>query len=100
MKTKEQVRFNLGQIVATPGALDALERNKTNGFAFIQRHSTGDWGEVCAEDKEANCLAVESGARLLSAYSLADGTKLWIITDAEDDKGKRQATTLLLPEEY
>ena len=100
MKTKEEVRVQLGQIVATPGALEAFERNNTNGFGFIQRHSIGDWGEVCAEDEEANCLAVESGARLLSAYSLADSTKLWIITDAEDDKGKRQATTLLLPEEY
>ena len=100
MKTKEQVRFQLGQVVATPGALRALDQNKTNGLEFVQRHSTGDWGEVCAEDKEANYLAVESGARLMSAYSLEDGTKLWVITEAAGENSRRQATTLLLPDEY
>ena len=100
MKTKEQVRFQLGQVVATRGALRALEQNETNGLEFIQRHSIGDWGEVCAEDKEANCLAVESGARLMSAYSLRDGTKLWVITEATGENSRRQTTTLLLPDEY
>ncbi len=100
MKTKEEVRVQLGQIVATPGALEAFERNSTNGFGFIQRHSIGNWGEICAEDKEANYAALESGARLMSAYSLGDGTKIWVITEAKDDQGKRQATTLLLPDEY
>ena len=28
------------------------------------------------------------------------GTKLWIITEAADERGHRLATTLLLPEEY
>jgi hypothetical protein len=100
MKAKEEVRVQLGQIVATPGALEAFERNNTNGFSFIQRHSVGDWGEICPEDKEANYAALESGARLMSAYSLGDGTKIWVITEAKDDRGNRQATTLLLPEEY
>ena len=101
MKTKEQVRFQLGQVVATPGALKALEQNKTSGLEFVQRHSIGDWGEVCAEDKQANDDALGSGARLLSAYTLPDSTKLWVITDAViDDQGNRQATTLLLPDEY
>ena len=100
MKTKEEVRVQLGQIVATPGALEAMERNNTNGFGFIQRHSVGDWGEICPEDKEANYASLETGARLMSAYSLGDGTKIWVITEAKDDQEKRQATTLLLPEEY
>ena len=100
MKTKEEVRVQLGQIVATPGALEAMERNNTNGFGFIQRHSTGDWGEVCAEDEEANSASLESGARLMSVYSLGDGTKMWVITEAKGDQGKRQATTFLLPAEY
>ena len=66
----------------------------------VGRHASGDWGIVCDEDKQANNDALRAGARLLSAYFLTDETKLWIITDAQDDKGKRQATTLLLPEEY
>ncbi len=100
MSTKERVRFDLGQIVATPGALEVLQRNNSTGLEYLRRHASGDWGIVCEEDKQANDDALPTGARLLSAYFLPDETKLWIITDAEDDKGKRQATTFLLPEEY
>jgi len=100
MSTKQEVRFSLGQTVATPGALEALRRNNSSGLEYLRRHALGDWGIVCEEDKQANDDALRTGARLLSAYFLPDETKLWIITDAEDDKGSRQATTFLLPEEY
>ena len=100
MSTKQEVRFSLGQTVATPGALEALRRNNSTGLEYLRRHASGDWGIVCEEDKQANDDALKSGARLLSAYFLPDEAKLWIITDAEDDKGNRQATTFLLPEEY
>ncbi len=62
---------------------------------FLQRHAAGDWGEVDAHDKAENEYSLQQGFRLLSAYRLADGTKIWIITEAD-----RSATTLLLPEEY
>jgi len=35
------------------------------------------------------------GWRILSSYTLSDGTKIWIITEAD-----RSATMVLLPEEY
>lgn len=93
--------FRLGQIVATSGALEALGRNNSNGMEYIARHASGDWGDLCDEDKMANESAVKNGARILSAYSLNDGTKIWLITDAVvDEFGNRQATTILLPEEY
>lgn len=101
MNTQTEVRFMLGQVVSTPGALEALGRNNTTGLDYVQRHATGDWGEVCPEDEETNNQAIETGERILSAYTLTDGTKLWIITDAAiDAEGNRQATTILLPEEY
>ena len=40
------------------------------------------------------------GSRLLSAYRTLRNTRIWIITEAKDDDGKRAATTILLPEEY
>jgi len=100
METKDRVRFSLGQTLATPGALEALQQVNSNGLEYLRRHVTGDWGIVCEDDKQANEQALKTGARLLSAYFLPDETKLWIITEAEDDTGKRAATTLLLPEEY
>lgn len=93
--------FSLGPTVATPGALEALDRNGSNGLEYLARHAAGDWGDLCEDDKKSNDDAVRTGARIMSAYRLADGTKIWIITDAEiDDEHNRQATTILLPDEY
>jgi len=88
--------FKLGQVVATPGALRALEENIVDSWELLQRHANGDWGCVPEEDAQENKLSVENGYRILSSYPLNDrGDKLWIITEAD-----RSYTTLLLPEEY
>ncbi len=100
MSTQQEVRFSLGRTVATPGALEALQRNNSTGIEYLRRHVSGDWGIVCEEDKQANNEALKTGARLMSAYFLPDETKLWIITEAADDQGCRSATTFLLPDEY
>jgi hypothetical protein len=87
--------FALGQIVATPGILSALERNSQTPAEFIGRHLLGDWGTLCPEDRMANEEALSQGLRLLSAYPLHDGERIWVITEAD-----RSVTTALLPEEY
>lgn len=87
--------FRLGDIVATPGALNVLEQNGIVPMRLISRHMRGDWGDVPPDDANANTEALRSGARLLSNYLLPDGARIWIITEAD-----RSATTLLLPEEY
>ncbi len=88
-------KFPLGQLVATPGALAALQANQQNPVEFVQRHALGDWGEVHADDWKENDFSLTHGYRLLSAYTLTDGTRIWIITEAD-----RSATTILLPSEY
>ena len=94
--------FSPGQVVATPGAIAALERTGQSIWKFISHHLSGDWGEVGPVDSAANDEALTDGGRLLSAYSLADDkqTKIWVITEAEDERGNRAATTALLPDEY
>jgi hypothetical protein len=87
--------FPLGQLVATPGALQALEVNGQGCTEFLERHVSGDYGDLCREDKQANADALVAGDRILSAYRLSDGTKVWIITECD-----RSVTTVLLPEEY
>jgi hypothetical protein len=84
--------FALGRLVATPGALAALEENGTGCTEYLERHVQGDWGELCEEDKQANDEAVADDLRILSAYRLNDGTKIRAITEAN-----RSATTLLPP---
>lgn len=93
-------KFNTGQILATPGALEALQASGQNPGDFLSRHVKGDWGEVCDEDKSLNDQSLVDGSRLLSAFRTLQGTKLWIITEAADDRGHRAATTILLPSEY
>lgn len=95
METQQKAKFSLGRIVATPGALRALREAKEEGFVYLFRHACGDWGEVCAEDREENDLSLREGFRLLSVYLLPDGVKIWIITEAD-----RTATTILLPSDY
>ena len=89
------IRFPLGRVVATPGALAALEKAEQLPATFLDRHVNGDWGEVPEEDKQENELSVEQGFRILSAYTTSAGDKIWILTEAD-----RSATILLLPEEY
>ena len=92
--------LELGQVVATPGAVGALKHAHQTASYFLNRHLSGDWGELCEEDRQLNDEAVENGDRVLSAYTLGTGEKLWIITEAADDHGRRAASTLLLPSEY
>jgi hypothetical protein len=88
--------FPLGHMVSTPGALEALTQEGSNGLELLSRHVSGDWGDLCDDDKHENELSVKEGFRILSAYRLPrTGVKLWIITEAD-----RSVTTFLLPEEY
>jgi hypothetical protein len=89
------IRFPLGRIVATPGALRAIEQAGQEPAEFLDRHVNGDWGEVPDEDKQENEFSVEHGFRIISAYTTRLGEKIWIITEAD-----RSYTTLLLPSEY
>ena len=87
--------FPLGQVVATPGALRALQKAEQEPGEFIGRHVNGDWGEVDEHDKQENDFSVHHGFRILSAYTTSAGERIWIITEAD-----RSATTILLPQEY
>ena len=94
-RTTRQPLFDLGQLVATPGALAALEKTGQNAMEFLSRHVSGDWGELPQEDKNENQLSLTKGFRLLSSYRTSSGDKIWVITEAD-----RSHTTLLLPDEY
>lgn len=86
--------FPLGQVVATPWALELLEQKNLSLNAFIERHEQGDWGSLGTEDKQSNNDALKYGDRIFSSY-LVDDQKLWMITEWD-----RSVTTLLLPDEY
>ena len=95
-----EIKFGLGQVVATPGALEALREAGQQPSEFLGRHLAGDWGDLDDVDRLLNDEALIEGSRILSAYTTRTETKLWVITEACDDDGRRASTCLLLPEEY
>ena len=107
-------RFALGDVVATPGALALLQATGRSAASLLARHMHGDFGDTCRDDAALNELAIADGSRIMSVYRLVDAEKLketskqkrtdlptvWIITDGTNEDGKRECTTLLLPEDY
>jgi hypothetical protein len=93
--TVSQYLFSPGRIVATPGALQALEEAGQSPAELLPRHLAGDWGDLDQADKDENEFSLEHGFRTLSAYHLATSVTIWIITEAD-----RSSTCLLLPSDY
>ena len=87
--------FLLGDVVATPGAIDAMQSLNITPQQLLQLHVSGDWGSVDPEDAKTNDAAVHNGERILSSYRIGEHTRIWIITEWD-----RSVTTLLLPSEY
>ena len=107
-------KFPLGQIVATPGALELLQETGFSAAALLARHLQYDWGDLCKDDAALNAMALTDGSRIMSVYRLVDAEKLkatprskradlptvWVTTDGTNEDGKREYTTLLLPGDY
>jgi hypothetical protein len=88
-----QPQVTLGRTVITAAAHAELDEDDV--LHAMARHMSGDWGDVCPEDREANEMAVREGRRLVSVYKDRKGTTFWVITEAD-----RSATTVLMPEDY
>ncbi|QDV69058.1 hypothetical protein Poly24_27720 [Rosistilla carotiformis] len=87
--------FNLGSVVATPGALRLMEKHSMTPMQFLQRHVTGDFGDLDEGDKELNNEAIWNDERILSSYKLNETDTLWVITEAD-----RSSTCVLEPSDY
>lgn len=81
MTTTNAKRFDLGRLVATPAALQALERAGVTPLSLIRRHAAGDWGDCDAHDRQANEDALRNRDRIFSVYELPTGERVWLITE-------------------
>ena len=101
MVTNNIPKFKLGKIVATPGAIEALEKANQSPDIFLEKHIGGDWGEICDEDANLNNEAIahegdiEKQQRVMSVYKTSKNETIWVITE-----WNRLFTTILLPFEY
>lgn len=96
----DKPKFELGQVVATPGCIEALKRAGQTPQEVLVRHLRLEQGELCDDDYHANEMSLMDGCRILSAFRLTTDVKIWVLTEAVGDNGKRASTCLLLPEEY
>jgi hypothetical protein len=86
--------FPLGRVVATPGAIALMEAARIDPAQLLQRHQSGDWGDLDEHDRLENDYAVRRWLRIFSAYGKPPD-RLWVITEAD-----RSVTTILRPDEY
>ena len=89
----ESLPLTLGQVVITSNALSKL-RIEDALFA-LSRHMRGDWGDLDAEDHEANDRALSEGRILFSVYHSPNKVKFYIVTE-----GNPTVSTIMLPEDY
>jgi hypothetical protein len=87
-----RVKFHPGQTVVTAAAHELLSEEQM--FAMLTFHLSGDWGELCAEDKRANEDALKYGNRILSRYMVND-EPFYVITEHD-----RSVTTILRVSDY
>jgi hypothetical protein len=71
----KSVKFPLGQIVATPGALEALSGAGQASQELLRRHTSGDWGDLDEGDRKENDLSFTRDLSVLSVYHLKDGVE-------------------------
>lgn len=96
----DKPKFELGQVVATPGCLDAVREAGQTVRELVDRHLRLEQCELCDDDHRANEMSLMDGSRILSSFRLKTGVKVWVLTEAVGDDGKRASTCLLLPDEY
>jgi hypothetical protein len=92
------IKFQTGKISFSQGVNEMVNSDTVFALFVIRslaRHSTGDWGQLCAADKKANDAAALQGERILSSYEAEGLPKIWIITEAD-----RAVTTAIFPNEY
>lgn len=91
--------FSLGAVCMTQGVAEYAKQNPTADFQnLIQRHVSGDWENMQAEDRDQNKKAIHNGNRIFSSYNITidqKSTVFWVITEAD-----RSVTTILFPSEY
>lgn len=91
------MKFETGKVCMTSGIDRAINEEKHYYKELIncfEKYLTGDWGDLCEEDKKLNEDAIINNERILGAYPTSKG-RIYIITERD-----RSYTTILFVSEY
>lgn len=75
--------FDAGFVVRTPGAMAALFAARVTESSLIQRHESGDFGDVDWETERSNWHALRAGGVLRSVYTLDGGARIHVVSTPE-----------------
>ena len=93
------MRHSLGRVVATAAVAAAVPEAVI--IALLDRHASGDWGDLGEEDQATNVGAHQAAqGRLFSSYSTEEHGRIWVITEDLRGEGEGPITTVLFPEDY
>ncbi|BCG56754.1 hypothetical protein [Paenibacillus sp. URB8-2] len=85
--------FEIGKVIATPGALEMI--GDYGVIYVVNCHAHSNYGNVSDTDKKLNDWAIEHGERIVSTYSGIWEKSVFVVTERD-----RSVTTVLLAEEY
>ena len=63
------------QLVVTRGVHEKIEQDSEFAkgvYTSLRRYYSGDWGDLCDEDKEMNEMALKCGDRIFAMYKLGN----------------------------
>ena len=84
MPLEEQAsKFEIGEVVATPAALAALQAIGQTLPNLLARHQAGDWGDVADQVRSVNERGLVECFNLQSAYAVNRGQRLVVVTNGE-----------------
>lgn len=99
----ENALFKTGELLSSMFINSEIKENPK--FAVfcqtcLDKHKSGEWGDLGKDDLDANNFAVENEERIFSSYIIPkdlnmDEEKIYIITESD-----RSCTTILFPIEY
>ena len=93
------MRHSLGRVVATAAVSASVPEAVIIGL--LDRHASGDWGDLDGEDKAANDADhSHAEGRLFSSYKTQEHGAIWVITDDLRGDGGGPTTTVLFPDDY
>jgi hypothetical protein len=84
MRLEQRIaKFEVGQVVITPAATEALSASGQDLADLLARHQAGDWGDVTDTVRIVNDRGLAEQFNVQSAYAVDDFRRLVVVTSAD-----------------
>jgi len=84
-------KFPHGRVYMTARLISLVREGKIDALGYLERHLSGDWGDLSRLERQANEAALAGGRLFVSRFNISSGLILVIVTNLE-----RRLTKLML----